>query len=537
MFDAAPGQNRGLLRRGLAKMPAPGRARQASPAAKNKSPRKRLYELHSWFGFHLAVLMAIVLFTGTIATVSNEIDWLIQDDMRVVPDGEMVSWGDMENAIQNYAPAESIIYLLSMGNDHFAYRALMVDEYGRQNFIHVNQWTGEVTGETQRLTVQRVFRDLHRHLFLPFNIGLPLVASLGFILAVSLYTGLKTTRNWKTIMFRIRINKGARIMLGDAHKAAGLWGSWFILVMIVTGVWYLVEFGADKSGMISNDVERYESFPWLSAAQTADYGPVIMDSKLDEVVAAARSAYPELTVTGVVYPLMVNGVFAVSGYAGNPFVSDESNTVFLDPQSLEVVRVHKWKDFSTFFALNELADPLHFGDFGGLTTKIIWFVFGLGLTGLSVTGVLLTWKRLKTAAPSKTQFATLPVLLLSMFFCVQWYESYQPPSVPENERTLAAQKLPGNVTARVHLALDPVGAPTGLVRVTMAIPGGRPTVRTISTEIGGQARQSRVRPLGGTTQSRLEMSPDAISSASRLELVFCYPDGSQEALSWLLNEE
>ena len=43
---------------------------------------KRLYNLHAWLGFQLAILMFVVLATGTLATLSNEIDWLIFPELR-----------------------------------------------------------------------------------------------------------------------------------------------------------------------------------------------------------------------------------------------------------------------------------------------------------------------------------------------------------------------------------------------------------------------------------------------------------------------
>jgi len=44
-----------------------------------------------------------------------------------------------------------------------------------------------------------------------------------------------------------------------------------------------------------------------------------------------------------------------------------------------------------------MADPLHFGTWGGLATKLVWFAFGAFLTALSVSGLAIYSLRLLRA--------------------------------------------------------------------------------------------------------------------------------------------
>ncbi|MEM7020746.1 MAG: PepSY-associated TM helix domain-containing protein, partial [Pseudomonadota bacterium] len=398
------------MRKGTISTPAP-------PAKAEKTTRNKLYKLHTWVGFHLAFLMSLILFTGTFATISNEIDWLIQSDMRVSPQGERISWGKLEAIALNYRPGHTISSISHMKSDYFAYRARMIDEYGKGYFLHINQWTGEVTGTSPTLTVQRFFRDIHRYLFMPNFIGLPLVTSFAFILAISLYTGLKTTRKWGAAATRIRFHKQARVVVGDVHRMAGIWSIWFFVLMIMTSLWYLAEFG---SYIVQSPFEPER--PEVTDERVQAYGPAVRYADADTLVKAAKTAYPELEPRIIFYPFNAKGAVMVLGRNNDVLIRDRANRVFLDPVDASIIKVQRAEDISWAAYLNEMADPLHFGYFGGLGTKLIWFIFGLAMTGLSISGVWLTWKRLKTVTISRAQFATMPVLFLMMLAGVFWYE-------------------------------------------------------------------------------------------------------------------
>jgi len=73
--------------------------------------------------------------------------------------------------------------------------------------------------------------------------------------------------------------------------------------------------------------------------------------------------------------------------------------------------------------LNDIADPLHFGYWGGLITKIIWFVFGLGISSLTLSGIWTILKRKalnKRKESSKTlgvwKYINLVIYAVMMYF-------------------------------------------------------------------------------------------------------------------------
>ena len=507
----------------------------APPDKKASTPRRKLYRLHTWVGFHLAWVMSLVLFTGTFAVVSHEIDWLIRNEMRVAPPDEpaAIDWAAVEAAARSYNLGDTILSLGKMPGDYFAFRARMVNRHGQHYFLHVNPYTGEVTGETSVLTVQRVFRDLHRYLFMPNFLGLPLVSSLAFVLAISLYTGLKTTRKWAQAATRIRLHKSARVVTGDYHRAAGIWSIWFFVVIVVTGGWYMVEFGAAVSGhRIAYAAPQIE--------ETADWG----DSRTVELtdagtlIASATAAFPELRPNLIFYPRRLGGAVKVQGRSPDWLVRDRANGVYLDPTDGRVLEVQRSTESPWPRYLNDLADPLHFGNFGGLTTKLIWFLFGAVMTSLSFTGVWLTWKRLKSAGPSGAQIATTPVLIASALFGFAWYDRLMGPDVPEDELQLAKQVANGH-THELAVTLDENGLPTGQVRLWVTADNGAPNIASVSLACDGRdaGEPVPVRGLAHRVHVRAHVSACSnVAEARTLDLELRYRNGEHPELTWRLTE-
>ena len=73
--------------------------------------------------------------------------------------------------------------------------------------------------------------------------------------------------------------------------------------------------------------------------------------------------------------------------------------------------------------ISDIADPIHFGNWGGLVTQIIWFLLGLILPIAIMFGLILSTKRISAKYhPSKHSFnlSIIILLLVTHYMVVLW---------------------------------------------------------------------------------------------------------------------
>src|SRR5690606_743278 len=108
---------------------------------------------------------------------------------------------------------------------------------------------------------------------------------------------------------------------------------------------------------------------------------------LDSIVARAKAVRPSLQIREIRFT-EDNGIVLL-GQDQAWLVRDRANGVAIDPGSGAITGALDGRNLTVHQRVSEMADPLHFGTFGGLTTKLIWFLFGAILTALSVTGTII----------------------------------------------------------------------------------------------------------------------------------------------------
>lgn len=346
--------------------------------------RRTLFVWHSWIGLTAGLLLFVICWSGTVAVFSHELDWLVDERLRAPP-AEEIAWQDIHRNVTAAHPGWSVNAIYVPIKPGYASEVWLSDPDEIMHRAWADPGTGELLGTTSYFNVQRFFRSFHMSLFIfEWNVwGIPtgywLVGLSAFVLAASLVTSLIFYKRFWRGFFKLETGKGAKVLWSDMHKLTGLWSLWFVLLIAATGIWYLVEW----------KVTSEPPYPDPPAAE----GSISRTLPLDDLVAAAQRAYPALEIRAVALDEMGSVLFQVHGQDGAWLVRDRGARVFLDARDGSPILIQRASGLGPLHRWVETADPLHFGNFAGLASKIVWFVFGLGLSGLCLTGAYLQAKR------------------------------------------------------------------------------------------------------------------------------------------------
>ncbi|PYB81141.1 peptidase [Pseudomonas sp. LB-090624] len=371
-----------------------------------KSPKKsksRVWFLvHSWLALPIWFFVLIVCFTGMLAVVSQEIVWLADPAVRAnKPDAdvERMSFQQVLEALNEAEPDMVVERLSQPDGSHFAVKANVTLPDGTSPTLYVNPYTGAIQGKTPDFNFEGFTRALHGWWLVPFTNGFSwgwyLVSLLGLPMLASLVTGLVVYKKfWKGFFKPVRTGQGPRIFWGDLHRLAGVWSIWFIAVISITGIWFLIQAILFDNHITISSRPIVPVIAREEVPQTPDGSPA-QRIDLDEAARLAGLAIPGLAINSVSLPATAYSHVSLSGPGWYPLMLQSAS---VNPYTRNVDSQFLISDRSALEFVTESMRPLHTGDFGGLPIKLIWFFFGLILTLMVFSGLLIWTKRTAQAS-------------------------------------------------------------------------------------------------------------------------------------------
>lgn len=346
----------------------------------------RLFVLHSWAGIVTGLLLFIVCLSGSVVVFKNEIDLWANPSLAQLPRSESPASLDTVLAqLQARYPGavvETIALPDAINPSYFAFVREPGAPANTRTKVALRSDTGAVAGPVDSQLGQYL-RMLHVFLFFGPRW---IVGFLGVAMLVLIGTGIVIHRKILAELFTQRWGRSLRVVMSDLHKCAGIWGLGFHILIAGTGAWMGLATLLEQSF-------KYVTTPASHTAAAAPAGqpkaPAAAMQSLDALHAAAVQAVPGFEVRYASLQRWGTAQ-ARAAFTGNLQGHLLSTTrVEVNAATGALTRVHDPRTQGFWSQFNGLMEPLHFGDFGGLALKWLYFVLGMTPAFLSISGTLI----------------------------------------------------------------------------------------------------------------------------------------------------
>ena len=240
--------------------------------------KKALRKIHLWLSVPTGIIITLVCFSGAMLVFEKEMTEAIKPELYFVKEakGEPIPMQELMEKVEETLPdSVSISGVTVFADSTRTYQVSLSKP--RRAYIYVNQYTGEVTGRSERLPLFNTMFHLHRWLLgSSSGVGKLLTGICTLVLVFILITGILMwlTNRHKPLKasLAIHVTKGWGRFWHDLHVAGGIYATIFLLAMALTGLtwsfsWYrtgfyscfgveLSEKGGAHGGGASNEGQR-----------------------------------------------------------------------------------------------------------------------------------------------------------------------------------------------------------------------------------------------------------------------------------------
>ena len=368
-----------------------------------KSISKLTAKIHLWLGLISGIIVFIIAVTGCLYAFKEEIE-NFTDRYKVVEFQNKVFMPPsvlLKNA-ERVLTDKKIHAVLYQGRERTAQVIFFNNEDKYYYTVYLNPYTGDV------LHIQDMHKGFfpfilegHFYLWLPQEIGQPVVASATLVFVFMIFSGLylwwKRKKGSSGQRFKIKLNTRWRRKNYDLHTIFGFYISALAIMFAITGlVWGFEWF---KNGYYATISGGKDFIPYLEPASDSTAIHSISNIiPIDKVWIKMLKEYPAMNAIELHPPGTLSSCIAANA---NPDMSTywKTDYLYFDQYSLKEIPVnHVWKRFNQLTASEKLMRmnyDIHTGAVLGLAGKFLVFFASLTCATLPVTGFLIWWGRKK----------------------------------------------------------------------------------------------------------------------------------------------
>jgi len=361
--------------------------------------------LHLWLGLITGIIMVIVCVTACIWVFQDEITaYMLEPETRVsYQEKPVLSPAQLQQIVNEKFPGKKVSYA-SYQQGRAIYLGLGEGRRGGTS-LRINPYTGEIISVKERKEGEvdffRFILNGHRFLWLPYEIGRPIVNYSTLIFVITLISGIvlwwpkKWNKSTREKSFTIKWKGTFKRVNYDLHNVLGFYSLFIVFAIACTGMVYGIEwfskglYWTTSGGNTLPGFVRHESD---SLQLGKNYTPQqAMDIAWNKVLAKhpdAKGFYynfpdtsrPKATINITIYP-------SVGKYYNNVSYAFDQHTVKEMPK--HEVYGARFEDASFGVKLRKMNYDIHVGSILGLPGKVIAFFAALIGASLPITGFII----------------------------------------------------------------------------------------------------------------------------------------------------
>lgn len=354
--------------------------------------------LHRWTSLIATLPFLILCLTGAVLIFHEEVEALLGEvpQGQVLPADHPPAYSASAEAVLTVYPEERI---LSVGIDPEHHPGVMLvvtanngeTGFERAKVRYADLASAQPVGDPEQgQTVTGFLLELHAQWFLG-PVGELIGALIALLVLISVVSGVVVYAPYvKRIAFGVlRRGRGARLLQLDLHNFAGSVVLGWLLVVTFTG--FLLGFATLALGLwqmtaLAENKARYDALDAVDFRQ-----PPVSLNRIFSI--ANATAEPGWQVTNVIYPgteFSTQRHYTVLLTGGQGLEQSLFRVLMVDAASGDVAAS---PEMPLYFKVILLAEPLHFGNYGGLPLKLLWTACTFMAFFITANGAWLWWDR------------------------------------------------------------------------------------------------------------------------------------------------
>ncbi len=377
---------------------------------KDVRARVWIFRVHLWVGITIGLYACFIGTTGSVLMFRGHFERAANRDWLAVepePGARRLSTDEVVALVRERSPESRIIGLILPQDENGSFQVtIQVSQPGpaaqpgtggsrsgspaRNQTLYIHPETGALLGASQPGGGFWQWMHVFHGSLQAGRTGRVINGYAGILMVIMCLTGLciwwPGLPSWKR---HLGVNRkaGWKRLVWELHSATGFWSVLFILVLSLTGIYYTWPDAYRNLISRISPLTRNQQPPAVAWDGTAR--PLTIGS----LVTIAEETLPGKKVSRV--RMSPGGKQAIQMMLPESSWEESRNvnSIYLNPYTGEVVKKDLLQNWTLGDRLLSWVTPIHFGTFGGIALRILYFVLGLSLPLLFITSYVMWWNR------------------------------------------------------------------------------------------------------------------------------------------------